>query len=171
MNSAQIHEKAVSIAKEYQTSDPFELCICMGVYVRFADLGSLKGMYKLIAGNPFIIINSSLDEHISRLVCFHELCHHILHSHIAESIGIYETMLFDMTARTELEANMLASELMISDEEMLGYAKDGRTLEEIASLTGADIHFAKLKAASMNRRGYGFSGNFEIESDFLRKIN
>lgn len=171
MDIKDIYEKAQSLIAQYCTADPFELSACMGLNVRYADLGSLKGMYKCIAGNYFIIINSALDEPLSRAVCCHELCHHILHSHIAGNIGIYETMLFDMSARTELEANMLASELMISDEDMRRLAEEGRSLEEIASITETDVHFVMLKAGLMKKRGYSFLGDFDIQSDFLGKIN
>lgn len=171
MDIENIHEKALYLIDHYATSDPFDLCGCMGINVRYADLGSLKGMYKCIAGNYFIIINSSLDERMSRAVCCHELCHHILHRHIISNIGVYETTLFDMSARTELEANMLATELMISDSQMLAPAEEGRSVDEIAALVGVDVNFVLLKAGLMRKRGYEFVGDFDIQSDFLKKIN
>ena len=171
MNSADIYAKALWLTEHYGTSDPFVLCNCMGLNVRYADLGSVKGMYKCIAGNYFVIINSVLDKHLERAVCCHELCHHVLHSHMTENISVYETMIFDMSAKPELEANMLASELLITDTDMLTLAKEGRSLEEIASFLEVDINFVILKAGLMKERGYEFFGNFDIQSDFLGKIN
>lgn len=168
MNSTQIHEKALSIINEYHTSDPFKLCSCIGLNVRYADLGSLKGMYKSIAGNYFVIINSSLSEQMSKIVCFHELCHHLLHSHIGDNLDIYVSMLFDMSARPEMEANMLATELMISDEDMLECAREGKTLDQIAATLDTDVHFVAIKAALMKERGYSFFKSFDIQSDFLK---
>ena len=67
MENAHIYRIVSETLHQFKTSNPFELCAMMDVNVRYADLGSLKGMYKYIAGNAFIIINSSLDYCASKL--------------------------------------------------------------------------------------------------------
>ena len=51
MDCHRIYTVARDIKAKYNTSDPFELCRCMGVHVRYGDLGSLKGLYKYIKKN------------------------------------------------------------------------------------------------------------------------
>lgn len=171
MENAHIYRIVSETLHQFKTSNPFELCAMMDVNVRYADLGSLKGMYKYIAGNAFIIINSSLDCYTSKIICSHELAHHILHSHIARTMPVYETMLFDMSARIEAEANIFVAELLISDKAMLHYAREGKTVQEISALSETDVNIVKIKAASMYSRGYTFLNNFDIKSDFLKSFN
>ena len=154
MEAEKIYSAALKLKKKYATADPFELCECVGLNVRYADIGSLKGMYKYIKGNYFVLINDSLDERSKTLVCCHELCHHLLHRDIAKNIGLYDTMLYDMDGRTENEANMFAAEIMIDDADM-------------ASILGTDINLVLLKAESMKNRGFDINCALRAQSDFL----
>ena len=74
----QIVEKLI---KKYKTSNPFELCDRLNVDVRYADLGSIRGMYRYTKKNTFITLNSALNltrmEYI--MICAHELGHLLLH--------------------------------------------------------------------------------------------
>ncbi len=169
MDCHNIYTTALEIKVRYNTSDPFELCSCMGIHVRYRDLGSLKGLYKYIKKNYFILINSSLDRCTARTVCCHELCHHILHRHIVRNQGIWDSMLYDMSAGVEQEANLLCAELLIEDADMSYEAVKGRTPSELAAILGTDESLVMLKAASMAERGYGINGGFSVPSDYLRK--
>ena len=169
MDYHKIYSIARDIRTKYNTSDPFELCDCMGIHVRYGDLGSLKGLYKYIKKNYFILINSSLDEHVARIVCCHELCHHILHRDIARNQAIWDTMLYDMSARVEQEANLLCAELLIGDCDMTDEAITDKTPSEVASILGADENLVMLKAMSMDKRGYKINGGFSVSSDYLKK--
>ena len=170
MEWSRFHEIAEKLKTKYSSSDPFELCSAMGVHVRYADIGSLKGMYKYIKRNYFVLINSSLDRYIARIVCCHELCHHILHRDIARNIGVWDNMLYDMSGRIEQEANLLAAEIMISDDELLEAACDGRTVEQVAAELEADKHVVMLKAMSMQGRGYKLNSEFDVKSDYLGNL-
>ncbi len=167
MEAEKIYSAALKLKKKYATADPFELCECVGLNVRYADIGSLKGMYKYIKGNYFVLINDSLDERSKTLVCCHELCHHLLHRDIAKNIGLYDTMLYDMDGRTENEANMFAAEIMIDDADMAEYACEGRTAADMASILGTDINLVLLKAESMKNRGFDINCALRAQSDFL----
>ncbi len=167
MDAEKIYSAALKLKKKYATANPFELCECVGLNVRYADIGSLKGMYKYIKGNYFVLINESLDAHSRALVCCHELCHHLLHRDIAKNIGLYDAMLYDLGGRTENEANMFAAEIMIEDGDMVSYACEGRTAADIAAMLGTDINLVLLKAESMKSRGFDINCALRAQSDFL----
>ena len=167
MDCHRIFNIARDIRAKYNTSDPFELCGCMGVHLRYVDLGSLKGLYKYIKKNYFIVINSSLNEHMARIVCCHELCHHILHRDIARNQGIWDSMLYDMSAGVEQEANLLCAELLIDDDDMLSETMEGKTAAQVAAALDADESLVMLKAMSMKNRGYDMRCDFCVASDYL----
>lgn len=167
MDCHRIFNVARDIRAKYNTSDPFKLCGCMGVHLRYVDLGSLKGLYKYIKKNYFIVINSSLNEHMARIVCCHELCHHILHRDIARNQGIWDSMLYDMSAGMEQEANLLCAELLIEDEHMRPEDITDKTPDMIGAELGVDKNLVMLKAMSMKNRGYDMRCDFCVASDYL----
>ena len=167
MNCETIFEIANHIINHYGTSNPFELCAHMGVNVRYMDLGTLKGMYKYIKRNYFVVISNKITEREKYMVCCHELCHHILHRNITKNAFIWDGMLFDKSTKIELEANMLCAEIIISDEEVYQLAKDGNNVSEIASILETRPELVKLKGHSMMQRGYKLCGDFEIDVNFL----
>ena len=56
-NREYIQHVANKLVKKYDTRDPFQLCEAMGIQEFYADLGSLKGMYKYFKRNRFVAIN------------------------------------------------------------------------------------------------------------------
>ncbi len=167
MNCEQIYKIANRLTKRYGTSNPFELCTHMGVNVRYADLGTLKGMYKYVKRNYFIVISNKLSRRTQLLVCCHELCHHILHRDVSKNAMLWDNMLFDKSTGIEHEANMLAAEILMSDEEVCQLAKDGKSASEIAAILETSVDFVKLKAYCMKMRGYDFKGDFAVNPGFL----
>lgn len=170
MNCEQIYKIASQLVSRWGTCDPFELCACLGVNVRYADLGLLKGMYKYLKRNYFIVISNKLSMQMRRMVCCHELSHHILHRDVSKNVFLWDSMLFDKSGGIEHEANMLCAELLISDEEMNQLTKDGKTVDEIAALLEVACGFVMLKGKSMQLRGFDIKGNFEVNPDFLSNI-
>ncbi len=170
MDCHRFYNIAGELRAKYATSDPFELCRCMGINLRYADIGTLKGMYKYIKKNYFILINNALDSRTARIVCCHELCHHILHRDIVRNMGIWDNMLYDMSGSIEQEANVLSAELMISDDDMQSRDFEGSTASQVAAALGTDVHLVMLKAMSMRQRGYKLNCEFDIEADYLGKL-
>ena len=164
-----IQTVAQELIIKYDTRDPFELCKAIGVEVFYADLGSLKGMYKYLKKNRFAVINENLDSFTKRLVCAHELGHDILHQNLAKQVCLQEFMLYDMKSRPEFEANLFASEILLSDDNILILAHEGLDIEQISKELCVDINLVALKVSSMNAKGYNFLNILDIQSDFLRK--
>ena len=157
------------LVKKFKTRDPFEIAKCLNIDVlqspNFADL---KGMYRVIQRNRFIFINENLDERMQKIVCAHEIGHDRLHRRFAETNGLQEFMLYDMTAKPEYEANVVASEILLDTDEMLSYIfNDGYTAEQIASITGVDESLVALKIRNISREHQNLR-QVEYDRNFLR---
>jgi len=112
-----IYDMVQELIEKYSTRDPYELCDALGIMYRIADLGSLKGFFTLVAGEPVIIISKDIDEHQQREVCAHELGHALLHMDIAKEECLHEFEVFNMRDKTEAAANLFAAHLLIDEEQ------------------------------------------------------
>ena len=167
-NREYIQNVANKLIKKFDTRDPFQLCQAIGVEVFYADLGSLKGMYKHLKKNRFAVINENLDPFTKTLVCAHELGHDILHQNLARKVCLQEFILYDMKSRPEYEANLFASEILLPDDIILNLARDGYDIEQISKELCTDINLIALKVSSMNTRGYRFNNTIDAKCNFLK---
>lgn len=167
-NRDYIQTIAHELITKFDTRDPFELCKAIGVEVFYADLGNLKGMYKYLKKNRFVVINEKLDVYTRTLVCAHELGHDILHQDLAKKICLQEFMLYDMRSRPESEANLFASEILLPDEKIFALALEGYDVEQIAKELCIDVNLVAIKVASMNTRGYRFNTIDSPKCNFLK---
>ena len=167
-NREYIQNVANKLIKKFDTRDPFQLCQAIGVEVFYADLGSLKGMYKYLKKNRFAVINENLDPFTKTLVCAHELGHDILHQNLARKVCLQEFILYDMKSRPEYEANLFASEILLPDDIILNLAHDGYDIEQISKELCTDINLIALKVSSMNTRGYRFDNTIDAKCNFLK---
>ena len=164
----QTAQKAAALSKKYKTNDPFAIAEALGVTVRYSeDFKQLKGMYTVIARNRFIFLNANNGEQLNRIVCAHELGHDRLHREFAKEGPMQELMLFDFSSKMELEANLFAAELLLSDKEVLFHVASGRDLEEIAKLTETDPNLVALKLRSLSMKGYALREQL-YENKFLK---
>ena len=167
-NRDYIQTIAHELITKFDTRDPFELCKAIGVEVFYADLGNLKGMYKYLKKNRFAVINEKLDVYTRTLVCAHELGHDILHQDLAKKICLQEFILYDMRSRPEYEANLFASEILLPDEKIFTFAREGYDVEQIAKELCTDVNLVAIKVASMNTRGYRFNTIDSPKCNFLK---
>lgn len=157
------------LVKKCGSRNPFEIAADIGVEVLFCkDFGPLKGMYRVIKRNRFIFINKDLTDGMQRIVCAHELGHDQLHRQFAKENPIQEFMLYDMRSKPEYEANIVAAEILLDNEELLEYIYRYRySAEEIAHAMNTDINLVALKIAHLNELGYDLRP-IEHRSDFLK---
>ncbi len=167
MSAEYIYDMVAEVTRKYKTRDPFALADSMDIDVDFADLGSLKGFYIVYNCNRFVVLNKSLTETLSGVILAHELGHDLLHRHLAENGGIKESSFFDMKSRPEMEANIFAANLLISDKEVMSYAEDGYTVEEMAKDLYVPYPLALIKINDMNSRGYKLNIPYIPKADFL----
>ncbi len=95
--------------------DPFALAEAMHIRVRYFPLGGLKGFSLILNDIPFIAIDKELPEPLKRIVCAHELGHHVLHHPAMEQVTFNDYDLYRMENRYEREANLFASLLLLPD--------------------------------------------------------
>lgn len=143
------------LLKKYDTRDPFRIAARLGIEVMYTDsLNRLKGMYRVIKRNRFIILNNKNSAQMNRIVCAHELGHDRLHREYAKDRALQEFVLYDMSTRQEYEANVFAASLLLDDETVLEYIHRGLDTEQIASATETDINLVALKVDCLIRDGH-----------------
>lgn len=165
-----IYDMTNELCRKYKTRDPFSLAESLGIDVDCADLGSLKGFYIVYNNNRFIVLNVNLTETLSRIILAHEIGHDILHRVIAENGGLKEASFFDMKSRPEMEANVFAANLLITDKEVMEYGEDGHTAEEMAKDLFVPYPLALIKINDMIQRGYELNIPYVPRAEFLGTI-
>ncbi len=165
-----IYDMTNELCRKYKTRDPFSLAESLGIDVDCADLGSLKGFYIVYNNNRFIVLNVNLTETLSRIILAHEIGHDILHRVIAENGGLKEASFFDMKSRPEMEANVFAANLLITDKEVMEYGEDGHTAEEMAKDLFVPYPLALIKINDMIQRGYELNIPYVPRAEFLGAI-
>jgi Zn-dependent peptidase ImmA (M78 family) len=165
---ADIYKCSKRLIRKFGTSDPFVIAKGLGIEILYSDgLRQLKGMYRIIKRNRFIILNSANTPEMNRIVCAHELGHDRLHKEFAKTNHIQEFMLYDMTSRYEYEANIFAANLLLDDNETLEYIKSGYDALQIAKVTATDINLVALKVDCLIRKGHCLNKQ-EHNSKFLK---
>ena len=72
MSSDYLSKIGSSLVRRCETRDPFRIADELGVEVLFCeDFGRLKGMYRVIKRNRFILLNKDLSDRMMRIVCAH----------------------------------------------------------------------------------------------------
>lgn len=104
------------LAAKYGTRDPFRIAEDMGFIIVIAPLVGMRGFQQKAKRRKLIYINQELDEHQQRLVCAHELGHHLLHRDMNRIFMDHSTRI--VTQRFENEAHLFSLELLFSDEEL-----------------------------------------------------
>ena len=84
-----VSKTAREIVELYETRDPFRICKWLNIHIRFSDLGRVKGFYKKILDEKFIVINNSLSSFDKQFVCAHELGHALLHDEYLNFLTIH----------------------------------------------------------------------------------
>lgn len=169
MNARQLALVGSRLVKRSGSRDPLEIAGDIGIEVMMCSgFGSLKGMYRVIKRNRFIFINEDLPFWMQRIVCAHELGHDQLHRSLAQENPIQEFMLYDMRSKPEYEANIVAAEILLDNDELLEYIYRYRySAQQIARAMNTDINLVALKIAHLNELGYDLRP-LEHRSDFLK---
>ena len=109
--------------KKYDETDPVRLAKAMNIYLRFDHLGTapgcIKGFFAIISRIKHITINYDLPEELQKVILAHEIGHVVLHKKEAQMSAFHELELFDNVDQKEYEANIFASELLLSNEDVM----------------------------------------------------
>ncbi len=156
MKIERVARTADGLVRRLGTRDPWAVARELGVEVLPRAFSRQNGAYKLIMRNPFIFIRSDLDEVMSSIVLAHELGHHCLHRREAEIMGGFQEFnLFSLqNDRLEYEANVFASQLLLSDEAVLECVELGYDLQETAFALRSDVNLLALKLDTLIAEGH-----------------
>ena len=161
-----ILEKAKSVLEEFGGRNVFETAENSGVEVWFRALGGLKGFYIFENNCRYIVINNDLDEVTQSVVCAHELGHDTLHRGLSGG-GIRESTLFLANDKTEREANLFASEILISDDDFLSALSYCESVEALSAQLGYPHELVGYKVEAMNMKGHKLRLG-DVRNDFLK---
>ncbi len=162
-----IYDTVCKLKSEYMSNDPFEIAECVGTFVSYANIGSLKGLYTALYGERHIILSNSLDERECIMVCAHELGHDRLHGEYRNIVGLKDAFVLQRKNMLEYEANIFTADLLIDDDQITELQGD-YDFGGICGLLGVDANLLVFKLLSMNGRGYCYDIP-RYDSKFLAK--
>lgn len=154
----------ISIGKEiraaYDHKSPELLCSELSVTLLYYPMGtakkSVKGFILKYNDRTAITINSDLSDIMRKVVFYHEIAHYILHIRTGLCENINDCEIYDAVSGAEYEANMLASELQISDDDAVYAIMNSGSFEEAAALLNVPDVLLSFKVKLLNEKGYAF---------------
>ena len=174
MTIEQISDAAKQLKKKYDETDPERLAEQMKILVSREPMGLFngccKGFFLIYRRKKHITINSDLPILLQKVVLAHELGHCVLHSDFS-SAAFHEVTLFDTTDKKEYEANVFASELLLSDEAVLNVLNDDMFFFQAAQTLCVPSELLDFKFRILKRRGYKVKSPITANGDFLKYLN
>ena len=88
----------------------------------------------------------------------------------SSSAAFHEVTLFDTTDQKEYEANVFASELLLSDEAVLEVLNDDMFFFQAAKALYVPSELLDFKFRILKRRGYKVKSPITANGDFLKNL-
>ena len=171
MDSHSIYRKAMNLVKKSGTRNPIKIAEDNGITIFYNDgYKKLLGFYRYCQKHRLIFLNGRLDEIWLPMVVAHELGHDTLHRYIAASQIMKEFVLFNMNNSTEYEANAFAAHILLDNDEVYEYAREGYDVVQIAQMMNSHTNLMLIKIREMTNLGYDLRVPMEADGKFLRKI-
>ena len=166
-----ISEKIDALIRKYDTRNPFELCENLNIRIRYKDLGvAIKAYYFYHARIKNIVLNTRVGDIVQKILCAHELGHALLHGELAAMRGFQELEMFDITSRTEYEANLFAAELLIDDSKLFELLNDNeKSFFDVAKVMYVPVELLDFKFRILKNKGYRLEAPYIAESDFMKR--
>lgn len=155
-------------------TDPFALCSLLGIPVCCSPMGkgkdAIKGFFVKSSRIKVITVNSDLPYMIQRIITAHELGHAMLHADSGMH-AFHELALFDESSRCEKEANLFASELLISDDDFFAALENGQAFCQAASSLNVPAELLDFKVRLIKEKGYVLGDSpITANSRFLKNM-
>ncbi len=136
-----IKKKADSLARKYQTRNPFEIIRGLNVILIFVPLIDTRAFYQYFQRNNIIYIDENLSRHEQAFECAHEMGHMFLHKK-ANTIFM-DTRTGLNTDRYENEADTFAMDLLVDDDTLTEYQQ--YNVEQLAHILGYEKRLIELR--------------------------
>lgn len=139
-----IKKKADSLARKYQTRNPFEIIRGLNVILVFTPLIDTRAFYQYFQRNNIIYIDENLSRHEQAFECAHEMGHMFLHKK-ANTIFM-DTRTGLNTDRYENEADTFAMDLLVDDDTLTEYQQ--YSIEQLSHILGYEKRLIELRLKS-----------------------
>jgi Zn-dependent peptidase ImmA (M78 family) len=149
---------AARLAAKHGTRDPFCIAENMGFIIVFAPLVDMRGFQQRAKRRNIIYINEALDEHQQRLVCAHELGHHLMHRGMNRIFMDHSTQI--VTQKFENEAHLFSLELLFPDEALLDFVS--LPISRAASFMGVSTELAARRMETIDHNLFSKSDYGEL---------
>ena len=136
-----IKKKADSLARKYQTRNPFEIIRGLNVILVFTPLIDTRAFYQYFQRNNIIYIDENLSRHEQACECAHEMGHMFLHKK-ANTIFM-DTRTGLNTDRYENEADTFAMDLLVDDDTLAEYQQ--YSIEQLSHILGYEKRLIELR--------------------------
>lgn len=158
------------LVSKYGERNPFSLCKAMDIEILpFYFESDIKGYTTMHFGITVIVLNGNLKPVMKKIVCAHELAHSLLHKEMVENGKLLSDIsVLDMTAKPEVEANLFASELLISDEDILDLLKYDDNYFSIAKELRVPPQLLDFKIRMLQYKGHKLNDFVNCKGDFLK---
>lgn len=161
-----IFEEVLSLVNRFGSRDPRVILEGLSVVLEESDsFKELLGFCFYSNRTYYVVLNRGLSEPMKRTVLAHELGHICLHKEDLKLSPIHERDIYNMSSRLEYEANIFASELLISDD-LIERENDFFAL---AKRLGVPPDILSFKLLSLKKRGFDLELPFVPDSVFLKK--
>lgn len=137
-----------NLCKRFNTRSPFEIADRLGVVVLFEPLGTIRGYYSKSHRHGVIHINSLISSERQLVTCAHELGHCILHPN-ANTPFLRERTLFSVD-KFEVQANKFMTQLLISDDSIIGMINEEYTIGQISRIYGIPEYLVQYKTDTLS---------------------
>ena len=167
-----IQNEAKRLKIKYQTADPYEICDALKIHLMLLPMGvssdACKGFCLMKARCTTIVLNSEMPEEIRRIILAHELGHAVLHRGCKIN-AFHDYGMLDSTSKYEDEANIFAAEFLLTDEDLLNAADEGKSFYELACELGVPPDLLDFKIRLLHRAGYQLNIPYVAKSKFLKR--
>jgi len=170
IDSFGIYRKAEQLVQKSATNNVLQIASDLGVKLYYGNYDNLLGMYTCKWKHRMIFLNNNLEDHMLQMVLAHEIGHDIFHKDLA-SEGLKEFALFNLKNITEYEANAFAAHILLKNEEVLNFVRDGYDVAQIASTLNSNINLLLIKMQEMNKMGFDFNVPYRPCINFFRDVS
>ncbi|MBR6918365.1 MAG: ImmA/IrrE family metallo-endopeptidase [Clostridia bacterium] len=170
MTAEYIYKFAKACEAVYGTRDPYEIFRQRNASIKRQAPEGLRGLICMVNRTVLVAVDSSLTDSAKMMTFAHLLGHAVLHRRKILAGKTFEEPDRYPEGCSEREADIFASELLISDEEILRLRDEGMNEAQVISSFGSMRELAQHKLFSMRSRGLSV-GDDVCRADFLRRCD
>ncbi len=171
MTAEYIYKCALATVKVYGTRDAEKIFTMRGAEIKKEGLPGISGIISINDGVLTVYPPESTFKNMRKVCMAHMLGHLILHrEELCGGVCFEDSFFIKNGSHFEKEADIFASEMLITDEEIKNLERLGFTEGQIACALGSLRILAGCKIYSMRCRGISVCGS-AFCGDFMKKYD